>query len=114
MGCAESTCCHGNGGDEEAPGHNARDRPIMYMCAPGKDSVNYADAGDEIVLFVNFGELCTPCQLQERVIEHRNALERVRAAADNAEDFNVQKRFEFEVCAWQFEFQFNDMSLKQR
>jgi len=97
MGCAGSSCCRDTGGYEGIlTGHNTTDKPIMYMCAPGKDSVNFADSGDEVVLFVNFGDLCNPCKLQERSIEHTSALERVRAAADNAQDV-YQQSFEFEV-----------------
>ncbi|KAK3749570.1 hypothetical protein QZH41_019714, partial [Actinostola sp. cb2023] len=96
MGCITSKCL---GKDEDYEGipdlHNSR--PVMRMCAPGKDAANFADVGDKVILYVDFGEYCSPCHLVDDTVEHASTLDMVRATAAGDHEFRGQERYEHEV-----------------
>ena len=54
MGCCQST------DDGTCQGHH--DIPCVRVCAPDAEQPTFADVGDRIVLFVDFGPHCHPTQ----------------------------------------------------
>jgi hypothetical protein len=98
MGCVAGTCREGDYIGIPDP-HNMTDVPAMRLCAPGKDSSNFADIGDTVVLYVDFGLSCSPCKFNNLDVT-RDGLEKVRETAASAmpgRSHGGQQRYEREV-----------------
>lgn len=101
MGCVGSTCLQGEYTGIPEHHQNTTDVPVMRLCAPGKDSTHFADVGDTVVLFVDFGPSCSPCQLNDIGDTVDNNFERIRNVAGpsmpSSSSHGHQERYDAEV-----------------